>query len=56
MENKNKFPPTRYQGSKFKLLKNIKPILEDIKFNSALDAFSGTVENFHNNRNNLIII
>lgn len=42
MENKNKFPPTRYQGSKFKLLKNIKPILEDIKFNSALDAFSGT--------------
>lgn len=38
----NKFPPTRYQGSKFKLLKNIKPILEDISFNSALDAFSGT--------------
>jgi adenine-specific DNA-methyltransferase len=37
-----KFPTTRYQGSKRKLLKWIYDALKDIKFHSVLDAFGGT--------------
>lgn len=37
-----KFPRTRYQGSKYKLQSWIKSKLEDLNFETALDAFSGT--------------
>ncbi len=38
----NKFPTTRYQGSKRKLLTWIYDALNDIEFNTVLDAFGGT--------------
>jgi len=38
----HKFPRTRYQGSKLKLIKWIESILKTIEFDSVLDAFSGT--------------
>lgn len=37
-----KFPRTRYQGSKYKLSNWIKHSLENIEFDTCLDAFSGT--------------
>jgi len=36
------FPKTRYQGSKYRLTKWIADSLFDLKFDSVLDAFSGT--------------
>ncbi len=36
------FPDTRYMGSKRKLLPALARIFDQLKFNSALDAFSGT--------------
>ena len=36
------FPQTRYQGSKLKLIDWIRLAVEDLKFDSALDAFGGT--------------
>lgn len=39
---KIKFPSTRYQGSKLKLLPWLKPFFIEIKFDSVLDAFGGT--------------
>ncbi len=36
------FPDTRYMGSKRKLLPSLNKIFEQLEFNSALDAFSGT--------------
>lgn len=38
----HKFPRTRYQGSKYKLSNWIKHSLEQLKFETCLDAFSGT--------------
>jgi len=38
----NRFPTTRYQGSKRKLVPWIASILRDLPFDSALDAMSGT--------------
>ncbi len=38
----HKFPRTRYQGSKYKLQNWIKHHLENLDFQTALDAFSGT--------------
>ena len=38
----NKFPRTRYQGSKYKLQNWIQQHLEKLDFETALDAFSGT--------------
>jgi adenine-specific DNA methylase len=38
----HKFPRTRYQGSKYKLQDWIKSHLENLEFNTALDAFCGT--------------
>lgn len=38
----HKFPSTRYQGSKRKLLPWIYDALKDVEFNTALDAFGGT--------------
>lgn len=38
----NKFPSTRYQGSKQKFVDWIWNCIKDIPFNSALDAFGGT--------------
>lgn len=35
-------PSTRYQGSKYKIIKWIDYYTKDLKFNSALDAFGGT--------------
>jgi adenine-specific DNA-methyltransferase len=35
-------PRTRYQGSKRKLLEQLKPVFQDIRFESCLDAFGGT--------------
>ncbi|NMC61095.1 MAG: DNA methyltransferase [Candidatus Methanofastidiosa archaeon] len=35
-------PSTRYQGSKYKIIKWIDHYTKDLKFNSALDAFGGT--------------
>lgn len=42
--NKKKgiLPSTRYQGSKYKILKWIEHYTEDLKFESVLDAFGGT--------------
>jgi adenine-specific DNA methylase len=37
-----KFPPTRYQGSKYKLLPWLENIFKDINFNNCLDVFGGT--------------
>jgi DNA adenine methylase len=36
------FPDTRYMGSKRKLLPSLNKIFEELNFDSALDAFSGT--------------
>jgi adenine-specific DNA-methyltransferase len=36
------FPPTRYQGSKYKILNWIDYHTKDLKFDSVLDAFGGT--------------
>ena len=36
------FPSTRYQGSKYKILKWIDYYIKDLKFDSVLDAFGGT--------------
>ena len=38
----NKFPPTRYMGSKQKLLENIWNVASQFKFNSVLDLFAGS--------------
>ena len=38
----NKFPTTRYQGSKQRFVDWIWKCIKDIPFNSALDAFGGT--------------
>lgn len=35
-------PSTRYQGSKYKIIKWIDYYTKDLKFNSVLDAFGGT--------------
>jgi len=37
-----KFPDTRYMGSKRKLLVTLQSVFEQLKFDSALDAFSGS--------------
>lgn len=42
MQSKNKFPSTRYQGSKAKFTNWIWHEISDIKFHTALDAFGGT--------------
>ncbi len=36
------FPPTRYQGSKLKLISFLIPIFQKLSFNTVLDAFGGT--------------
>jgi hypothetical protein len=36
------FPTTRYQGSKLKLVNWIKANIQNLEFNTALDAFGGT--------------
>ncbi len=38
----HKLPTTRYQGSKYKLREWIKHSLNDLQFETAIDAFSGT--------------
>lgn len=40
--NHHLFPPTRYQGSKLKLLDWVWVSIEDLDFDSALDLFGGT--------------
>jgi adenine-specific DNA methylase len=42
INNEHKFPKTRYQGSKYKLIPWIKESIKDLEFKSVLDAFSGT--------------
>ncbi len=42
LEKNPKFPSTRYQGSKTKLVNQIWEHLKDIKFDTALDLFGGT--------------
>ena len=42
IQRKNKFPSTRYQGSKAKFTDWIWQEIADIPFRSALDAFGGT--------------
>lgn len=42
VESKPKFPTTRYQGSKLKYLDWIWHSIEDLNFDTALDAFAGT--------------
>jgi len=42
VEDVRRFPQTRYQGSKLKLLPWIWEHISDLKFTSALDAFGGT--------------
>ena len=37
-----KFPPSRYMGSKNKIIKNIYNVFKDLKFNKVLDLFSGS--------------
>ena len=41
-EQYKKFPPSRYMGSKNKIIKNLHNVFKDIKFNSAIDLFSGS--------------
>lgn len=41
-EQMKKFPPTRYMGSKQKLLENIWNVASQFEFNSVLDLFSGS--------------
>ena len=38
----NKFPPSRYMGSKNKIIKNLYEVFNNYKFESALDLFSGS--------------
>lgn len=38
----NKYPGTRFMGSKYKVLPEIEKVLQDIEFDSVLDAFSGS--------------
>jgi hypothetical protein len=38
----NKFPTTRYQGSKRKILPWISDCIKDIEFDTVLDAFGGS--------------
>ena len=42
VDARQKFPQTRYQGSKFKLIDWIKLAVQDLQFETALDAFGGT--------------
>lgn len=42
IQRKNRFPSTRYQGSKARFVDWIWHELSDIEFNTALDAFGGT--------------
>ncbi len=42
MKNMGILPSTRYQGSKYKILKWISHCTKDLNFNSLLDAFGGT--------------
>lgn len=37
-----KYPSTRYMGSKYKILPHLHGIISDLKFDSCLDAFSGS--------------
>lgn len=41
-EQYKKFPPSRYMGSKNKIIKNLYEIFKKINFNSAIDLFSGS--------------
>jgi len=41
-EQYKKFPPSRYMGSKNKIIKELYNVFKDLKFNSALDLFSGS--------------
>ena len=41
-EQYKRFPPSRYMGSKNKIIKNLYDVFKDIKFNSAIDLFSGS--------------
>jgi DNA adenine methylase len=42
LEQYKKFPPSRYMGSKNKIITNLYNIFVKLKFNSALDLFSGS--------------
>jgi len=42
LKNDSKFPSTRYQGSKLKIVNWIWDSIKNLSFNSALDAFGGT--------------
>ena len=42
IEQYKKFPPSRYMGSKNKIIKELYGVFKDLKFNSALDLFSGS--------------
>ena len=41
-EQYKKFPPSRYMGSKNKIIKELYGVFKDLKFDSALDLFSGS--------------
>lgn len=41
-EQYKKFPPSRYMGSKNKIIKNLYDIFKNISFHSAIDLFSGS--------------
>ena len=41
-EQYKKFPPSRYMGSKNKIIKELYNVFKDLKFNSVLDLFSGS--------------
>ncbi len=42
LEQSNLYPPTRFMGSKKKLLPNILSVINDLDFDTAIDAFSGS--------------
>ena len=42
LEQEAKFPTTRFQGSKLKIVDWIWEFMKDLNFDSALDAFGGT--------------
>ena len=42
IEQLDKFPSTRYMGSKSKLLDSIWEVSKEFEFNSVLDLFSGS--------------
>lgn len=42
IEQYKKFPPSRYMGSKNKIIKELYGVFKDLKFDSALDLFSGS--------------